>query len=99
MARPFCLLDTNILLRSVQPHDPDYPLVTSALKRLTEQQTILWYTSQNVAEFWNTCTRPVDRNGYGLSPAQTDRRAQAFELRLTLLPDTVSVHGNGADWS
>ena len=52
----------------------------------------LCYTSQNVGEFWNACTRPLDRNGYGLSPKETDRRAKFFEERLRLLPDSLAVH-------
>ena len=47
---------------------------------------------QNVGEFWNTCTRPVERNGYGLSPQETDRLAKTFERNLRLLPDTLAVH-------
>jgi hypothetical protein len=50
------------------------------------------YTSQNVAEFWNTCTRPLDRNGYGLSPQEADGRARLFEGKLRLLPDSLAVH-------
>jgi predicted nucleic acid-binding protein len=76
----------------VQPSDPDYSLVASALEALVEQGAVLCYTSQNLAEFWNACTRLVDRNGYGLSPAETDLRARAFESRLHLLADSLSVH-------
>jgi predicted nucleic acid-binding protein len=86
------LVDSNILIRWVQPSDPDYPAVASALAALVEQQAVLCYTSQNLAEFWNACTRPVDRNGYGLSPAETDVRAGAFESRLHLLLDGLAVH-------
>ena len=28
-----------------------------------QRGAVFCYTSQNVAEFWNTCTRPLDRNG------------------------------------
>jgi len=92
MAGTLYLIDSNILLRWVQPSDPDYSVVASALEALAQQGAVLCYTSQNLAEFWNACTRPVDRNGYGPSPAETDRRAQAFESRLHLLPDSLSVH-------
>ena len=47
------LIDSNILIRWVQPSDPDYPIVESALEGLAHQGAILCYTSQNVAEFWN----------------------------------------------
>ena len=45
-----------------------------------------------MGEFWNACTRPVDRNGYGLSPQETDRLANFFEEKLRLLPDSLAVH-------
>jgi predicted nucleic acid-binding protein len=92
MADLLCLLDTNILLRWIKPDDRDYSLVTSAVERLLRERTALCYTSQNVAEFWNTCTRPLGQNGYGLSPEQTDHRVKLFEENLRLLPDTVAVH-------
>jgi predicted nucleic acid-binding protein len=89
--RPY-LIDSNILIRWVQPSDPDYSVVRSALDALARQGAVLCYTSQNLAEFWNTCTRPVDRNGYGLSPQEADRRARLFEARLRLLPESLVVH-------
>ena len=92
MAGSSYLIDSNILLRWVQPNDTDYPLVTSALDTLVGQNAALCYTSQNVAEFWNACTRPRDRNGYGVSPAEADRLARTFESRLNLLPDNILVH-------
>jgi uncharacterized repeat protein (TIGR03803 family) len=62
------LVDSNVLLRWVKPDDRDYPLVVSATDATLQRGAVFCYTSQNVAEFWNTCTRPLDRNGYGLSP-------------------------------
>ncbi len=53
---------------------------------------VLCYTSQNVGEFWNACTRAADRNGYGLSPQEAGRLAKTFEERLRLLPDGLAVH-------
>ena len=86
------LLDSNILIRWIQPDDRDYPVVRSALDVLVQQQSILCYTSQNLAEFWNACTRPVDRNVYGIIPREADRRARILESRLRLLPDSVETH-------
>ena len=86
------LVDSNILLRWVKPDDRDYPLVVSAIDAILADGGVLCYTSQNVAEFWNTCTRPVDQNGFGLSPQETDRRARAFEDKLQFFPDSVAVH-------
>jgi predicted nucleic acid-binding protein len=92
MNETLCLVDSNILIRWVQPSDPDYPVVEAALDTLAKQDVTLCYTSQNLAEFWNACTRPTIRNGYRLSTEETDRRAQLFEARLRLLPDSLLVH-------
>ena len=92
MDGPHWLIDSNVLLRWVQPNDPDYSVAASAMETLAKQGAVLCYTSQNVAEFWSACIRPVDRNGFGLAPAEADRRAQAFESRLRLLPDSLLVH-------
>ncbi len=53
-------LDSNILLRWVKPDHNDYPLVVSAIEAILRGDGELCYTSQNVGEFWNTCTRPID---------------------------------------
>lgn len=92
MAETPYLLDSNILLRWVKPNNRDYPVVVSATDAILRRGGVLCYTSQNVGEFWNACTRPVDRNGYGLSPEETDRQARSFEEKLRLLPDSLAVH-------
>src|SRR6266850_4197833 len=60
------LVDSNILLRWVKPDHNDYPLVVSAIDAILRRNDVLCYTSQNVGEFWNMYTRPLDRNGYAL---------------------------------
>jgi predicted nucleic acid-binding protein len=92
MAETPYLVDSNVLLRWVKPDHSDYPAIVSATEAILRHDGVLCYTSQNVAEFWNACTRPLDRNGYGLSPQETDRRAKFFEERLRLLPDSLAVH-------
>ena len=86
------LLDSNILIRWVEPDQPDQIIVARALGRLQSEYADLCYTSQNLGEFWNALTRPTNRNGYGLSPAQAHLRARAVESKITLLPDTPDVH-------
>ncbi len=92
MAEVPYLVDSNILLRWVKPDHVDYPRIVVATDVILRHEGVLCYTSQNVAEFWNACTRPVDRNGYGLSPQATDRRARFFEGKLRLLADSLAVH-------
>src|SRR6266851_3758720 len=86
------LVDSNVLLRWVKPDDRDYPLVVSAIDATLQRGAVFCYTSQNVAEFWNTCTRPLDRNGFGISPQETDRRAAIFETKCQLLGDSLAAH-------
>jgi predicted nucleic acid-binding protein len=52
----------------------------------------LCYTSQTLGEFWNASTRPLDKNGFGLSVAETDRLARVIERDFDLLPDSRDVH-------
>jgi len=90
-ATPY-LVDSNILLRWVKPDHNDYSLVISTIEEILQRDGVLCYTSQNLGEFWNACTRPADRNGYGLSPQEADQRAKFFEEKLRLLPDSLLVH-------
>jgi predicted nucleic acid-binding protein len=76
----------------VEPNDPEYGLVRKAVRALTEQGETLCYASQNLAEFWNVCTRPALNNGLGLTPAETDARATLIECRFRLLTDNERVH-------
>ena len=71
MAAPAHLLDSNILLRISRRDDPDHAIVDAALATLTEAGAVLYYTHQNMAEFWNVATRPVNQNGFGLSIGDT----------------------------
>lgn len=95
MPDPSYLIDTNILLRISMPRDPAYVQVRMALRILRSRGARLCFTSQNVAEFWNVCTRPAHQNGFGLSIAETNRRAQLIESTFTLLMDNDQIH---AEW-
>ena len=86
------LIDTNILLRFVRRDDADYALVRSAIERLWIAGDDLFYSSQNLAEFWNTCTRPVEKNGYGLTIAETGTRARLIEIQFSLLEGGRAAH-------
>jgi len=87
-----CLIDTNVLIRSVQPEGSEFRVVDRAIHRLEETDSAPCYTSQNLGEFWNVVTRPANRNGYGLTPSETDTRANKIEAKFRLLPDTLAVH-------
>jgi predicted nucleic acid-binding protein len=92
MAIASCLADTNILLRIARRADPQHPVVDTALARLAGQGTALHYTHQNIAEFWNTMTRPIARNGLGLSVAEAESEVYLIEQGMTLLADSAAVY-------
>jgi predicted nucleic acid-binding protein len=92
MAIASCLVDTNILLRATRRADPQHQVASTSLGRLASQGTLLYYTPQNIAELWNTMTRPVTRNGLGLSTLEADREVRAIEDGMILLPDSEAVY-------
>jgi predicted nucleic acid-binding protein len=61
------LIDTNLLLRSAQPGHPMHASAVRALATLMQREEPLVVSVQNVAEFWNTATRPQSSNGLGPS--------------------------------
>jgi predicted nucleic acid-binding protein len=82
------LMDTNILLRIAHREDRDCRQVNSALERLLNEDAALYYTHQNVAEFWNVWTRPAAQNGFGLTGAMADREIRKFESMMSLAADS-----------
>jgi predicted nucleic acid-binding protein len=92
MALASCLVDTNILLRMTRLSDPQHHLVDTALAQLAGQGTILHYTHQNIAELWNAMTRPLTRNGFGLTVADAEREVRVIEAGMSFLPDSEAVY-------
>lgn len=86
------LVDTNILLRSVQPNHPLSSKATHAVSKLIRQRESVFFCSQNVAEFWNVATRPSDRNGLGMSTKEVLQEVGNIEKSLTLLPDVPAIY-------
>jgi len=64
------LADTNILLRLIKSDAPEFPVIRRAIRTLKARGEQICYAPQNIVEFWNVCTRPSDRNGYGLLPKE-----------------------------
>lgn len=85
------LVDTNVLLRSVQPSHPAHETAVSAIQKLLEQGTTLYLASQNLIEFWAVVTRPVAANGLGWTVAKTLQEIAELKSFFILQPDTPSV--------
>lgn len=89
------LLDTNILLRSVQPSHPMHPEAFRAVGELLSRSEQLSIIPQNLIEFWAVATKPVEANGLGMTVEQA--AAEIINLRglFHLLPDNASSY---AEW-
>lgn len=84
--------DTNILLRSAEPAHPTHQQAVNAVKTLLANGDRVCLIPQNLIEFWNVATRPIDKNGFGWSPAKTDVEISHLESLLTVLPDTQAIY-------
>jgi predicted nucleic acid-binding protein len=84
--------DTNILLRSVEPAHPTHQQAVNSVKTLLANGDRVCLIPQNLIEFWNVATRPIDKNGFGWSPAKTDAEITRLESLLTVLPDNQSIY-------
>jgi predicted nucleic acid-binding protein len=86
------LVDTNILLRSAQPSHPLCAQATHAVAKFLRERVGVFFSSQNVAEFWNVATRPIEVNGLAFSSDEVLREVRAIESLLTLLPHTPAIY-------
>lgn len=85
------LTDTNILLRSLNPNDPQYEVVKTALSTFRLRNETLCITPQNLIEFWAVATRPVKENGLGLMTAEAESEIVGIRRFFRLLPYTPEV--------
>jgi predicted nucleic acid-binding protein len=89
------LVDSGILLRLLEPTDPQHGVIRGAVRALRGRGDTLVTAAQNAAEFWNVCTRPATaRGGLGLSIADTDRRLRIIERLFRILPDSSAAYRN-----
>jgi len=86
------LVDTNILLRSVQPTHPLCSQATHVVSKLLRQKDAVFFCSQNIAEFWNVATRPTEANGLGFSHEEAIQEVASIESLLILLPDIPAIY-------
>lgn len=93
------LVDTNLLLRSVEPAHPMCPPALNALAILRARGERLCVVPQNPIEFWSVCTRPVERNGLGMTTVQAAAELASLETLYIVLPDTPAITRNGGSWS
>lgn len=86
------LVDTNVLLRRIQPDHVHHVLAIESVARLLATGEQVCFTLQNISEFWNVMTRPIAANGLGFSTTFAMGEVGKIETVLTLLPDSPAVY-------
>ena len=89
------LVDTNVLLRRAQPEHPSHAVAVESVARLLTAGEEVYFTPQNIAEFWNVATRPAANNGLGFPIAVVLGEVGNIERALTLLPESPASY---AEW-
>ncbi|BAZ79461.1 type II toxin-antitoxin system VapC family toxin [Sphaerospermopsis kisseleviana CS-549] len=86
------LIDTNIILIIAQPHHPMCPESLNALATLRRKQETCYLTHQNLVEFWRSATRPVEKNGLGMSLIAAEAELEKLENFFPILPDIPEIY-------
>lgn len=86
------LMDTNILLRSIDPAHPMNAIAVQALTTLRGQGEQLCIVPQNLIEFWSVYTRPFERNGLGCTSAEVRAELAQLKTFFPLLPDVAAIY-------
>jgi predicted nucleic acid-binding protein len=81
------LLDTDILIRLMNPLAAQAVIAERALNALRASGEELQITAQNLVEFWAVATRPVAENGLGIAVEQAINELSALKSLFVLLPE------------
>ena len=84
------LVDTNVLLRSVQTSHPMHSAAVRAINHLLTDE-VVFVIPQSFIEFWAVATRPGTSNGLGLSVGEVAARISVIKSTLNLLPDVDGI--------
>jgi predicted nucleic acid-binding protein len=85
------LVDTNILLRSVEENHSMNGAAVNAVQFLLIQGEELFIMSQNLIEFWAVATRPSSANGLELSLVEASTELAELKSIFTLQPDIPEI--------
>jgi predicted nucleic acid-binding protein len=86
------LIDTNTLLRTLQPHHPQRETARAAIKALTARGFDLHIVPQNLMELWVVATRPASQNGLGMPATEAASELLRLKAMFPLLPDTPAIY-------
>lgn len=86
------LIDTSIIVRGSEPKSPLHGVAVSAVANLRAENAPLHLARQNLIEYRNVATRPIDKNGLGMTVAKADARLTVLEHDFDVLPDTDAIY-------
>lgn len=85
------LLDTNVLVRALVQDDPEHNFVADAIENCLTVGIHLYICSQNLFEMWAILTRPIEVNGYGLSPSDASMYFQQIVETFPVVVETPTL--------
>ena len=88
----FVLADTNVYARTIQANDPFHEEAILAMRGLRRTGHTLCLVPQNLYELWVVATRPLTKNGYGLSPSEAEALLDDLAIAYTLVRDVPEVY-------
>ena len=87
------VVDTNVLLRQLEPEHDHHRAAIAATMHLIESGETLYVAAQSIAEFWSVATRPAAQNGLGFGVASAASAAAEIERTFeVLLSDEAIVY-------
>jgi predicted nucleic acid-binding protein len=86
------LVDTSVLVRTLQPHHPLYTPSDRAIRLLPAQGRKLHVVAQNLIELWVVATRPLGENGLGMTPTEAATELSRIKGMFLFLPETPAIY-------
>jgi predicted nucleic acid-binding protein len=85
------LVDTNILLRSLQSPHPLQQIAIEAIAQLRTRDYGICLVPQVIYEFWVVATRPIEVNGLGFPPDELHNEIADLKERFIFLNDKPTL--------
>jgi hypothetical protein len=86
------LVDTNVLIRTLQPQHPFYYAADRAIRLLPSRGRTLHIVAQNLIELWVVATRPLGENGLGMTLAKAIEELRRIKDTFLFLPETPAIY-------
>lgn len=85
------LVDTNVILRLVEPEHVQHRMAVTAIESLDAFGHAKVVVPQVVYEFWAVATRPIPANGLGLTNSATQAKLEGVLSTFRLLRDERTI--------